>query len=63
MFIRRYQKLAVFILIDKLTNQTVAAGMIKGISTPSKQKTYSAAERELNAYIRRHYPEWGCIEI
>ncbi len=55
-----------FIIIDKYTNATVGAGMIL---EPAKSggssvgRVYSDAERELNAYIRKHYPEWECRPI
>ncbi len=51
-----------FILIDRISHETVAAGMIVGISTRSKRETrvYTEAEKALNAYIREHYPEWEC---
>ena len=55
------RKTGSFILIDKITNNTVAAGMIVGTATRQKAKrVYTEAEKELNAYIRKHYPEWGC---
>lgn len=53
-----------FIVIDKYTNATLAAGMILGKSglesenAPSRD--YSAFEKDLNALIRQHFPEWGC---
>ncbi len=54
-----------FIMIDKITNNTVAAGMIVDTaSTETKRsKKYSEAEIALNRFIREHYPEWGCKEI
>ncbi|BDY13551.1 sulfate adenylyltransferase subunit CysN [Hydrogenimonas cancrithermarum] len=53
-----------FILIDKITNNTVAAGMIAGVSARrKKERVYTEAERALNAYIREFYPEWGCKAI
>lgn len=53
-----------FILIDKITNHTVAAGMIVGESTKRKVKRiYSESEKALNKFIREHFPEWGCIAI
>ncbi len=53
-----------FILIDKITNNTVAAGMIAGAATKQKQsRIYSEAEIALNAFIREHYPEWECLPI
>ena len=53
-----------FILIDRLTNNTVAAGMIVGESTKRKKKRiYTESEIALNKFIREHYPEWECKAI
>lgn len=55
-----------FIVIDRHSNETVGAGMIvqsvedTSVPNTSNQKHYTPAERELNAYIRRNYPEWQC---
>jgi len=55
-----------FIVIDRITNNTVGAGMIVDVAarqgeekTPA-QREYTEAEKALNAYIREHFPEWGC---
>lgn len=54
-----------FIVIDRVTNVTVGAGMVYAFAADgeSEIRHYSQAEKELNAYIRKHYPEWGCGEI
>jgi sulfate adenylyltransferase subunit 1 len=52
-----------FIVIDRYSNATVGAGMILGGISEESFRNYSEAEKELNIYIRKHYPEWGCIEI
>ena len=55
-----------FIVIDRITNSTVGAGMIVGLSRRNREKRkkqYSDAERDLNLFIRRHYPEWDCKVI
>jgi sulfate adenylyltransferase subunit 1 len=55
-----------FIVIDRITNNTVAAGMISGVSRRNNKKIdkeYSLEEKELNAYIRKCYPEWDCKVI
>ncbi|EOD77834.1 Sulfate adenylyltransferase subunit 1 [Grimontia indica] len=55
------QKTGAFIVIDRLTNITVGAGMVETLHAPHEQKakrTYTAAEIALNRYIREHYPEW-----
>jgi sulfate adenylyltransferase subunit 1 len=52
-----------FIVIDRITNNTVGAGMIVGLSRRDSKtiiKEYSKTEIELNAFIRRNYPEWDC---
>ncbi len=55
-----------FIVIDKYTHATLGAGMIvKAGDTVSSvsSREYSEAEKALNAYIRKHYPEWGALAI
>ena len=54
-----------FIVIDRHTNITVGAGMVSHIHTEKDTLTriYSSADKDLNAYIRKHYPEWGCCDI
>ena len=55
-----------FILIDKLTNVTVAAGMVdKALDSSGAmpEREYTEAERNLNRFIRENYPEWGCKPV
>ena len=53
-----------FILIDKITNNTVAGGMIVGEATKTtKRRFYTETEIALNKFIREHFPEWGCKSI
>ncbi|ELK4666009.1 sulfate adenylyltransferase subunit CysN [Campylobacter coli] len=53
-----------FIIIDRYSNETLAAGMIEEILThEDKARVYTQAEIELNAYIRKNYPEWECKKI
>jgi sulfate adenylyltransferase subunit 1 len=64
----KYQQLpktGSFIIIDRHSNVTVGAGMVELINGESKleARTYSQAEKELNAYVRKHFPEWGCLEV
>jgi sulfate adenylyltransferase subunit 1 len=51
-----------FIVIDKYTNATLAAGMMMQAAyvEDKPERRYSEAEKALNAYVRTHYPEWGC---
>ncbi|MFQ3192947.1 MAG: sulfate adenylyltransferase subunit 1 [Paraglaciecola sp.] len=58
-----------FVIIDRLTNITIGAGMItkavvddKG-TEPEIIKQYTPTEVELNAFIRSNYPEWSCKTI
>ena len=62
-----------FIVIDRYTNATLGAGMITEFlgdghdgefdAKNASNREYSDAERELNAYVRKFYPEWGCKQI
>ncbi len=48
-----------FIIIDRLTNNTVGAGMIESVAIKQEQTSgYSEFEIELNALIRKHFPHW-----
>jgi len=56
-----------FIVIDKYTNATLAAGMILkktvGQNAQIATREYSAFEKDLNALVRQHFPEWGCKSV
>jgi len=55
-----------FIVVDRITNNTVGAGMIVGVSRREQDvaklagKEYTDAEKALNLYIRENFPEWEC---
>ncbi|WJM87298.1 sulfate adenylyltransferase subunit CysN [Dickeya chrysanthemi] len=53
------------IFIDRLSNVTVGAGLVRdplGQEIPDAGD-YSAFELELNALIRRHFPHWGARDL
>lgn len=55
-----------FIMIDRLTNATVAAGMVSNPATQQHelpQSDFSAFEVELNALIRKHFPHWQALDL
>ncbi len=58
-----------FIVVDRVTNNTVGAGMIIGVSRREEdiakltQREYTNAERALNQYIRDNFPEWECKKV
>ncbi len=55
-----------FIVIDRLSNVTVAAGMIEAAAEQGAQTAVapvSAFEQELNALIRKHFPHWEAKDI
>ncbi|MFH7525441.1 sulfate adenylyltransferase subunit CysN [Aeromonas sp. A5] len=53
-----------FILIDRLTNVTVGAGMIvEGLAAKVVAGHYSEFEVELNALVRKHFPDWQALTI
>lgn len=53
-----------FIIIDRLSNVTVGAGMIQQQGQDKRQaSSYSEFELELNALIRKHFPHWQAKDI
>jgi len=53
-----------FIIIDRVTNNTVGAGMIVQKSEEStKSSEFSEFEIELNVLVRKHFPHWQSREI
>ncbi|GEA62015.1 sulfate adenylyltransferase subunit CysN [Vibrio comitans] len=54
-----------FIIIDRLTNATVGAGMIEGALESKRQPSheYSEFELELNQLVRKHFPHWDAKDL
>ena len=52
-----------FIIIDRLSNLTVGAGMITGAFDGENKQTFSAFELEFNTLVRKHFPHWGARDI
>ena len=55
-----------FIVIDRLTNVTVGAGMIEQVldaTVSANSHEFSDFEVELNALVRKHFPQWQAIDI
>ena len=55
-----------FIMIDRMTNITVGAGMVDEIKQPANavvNNQISEFEVELNALIRKHFPHWGAKDV
>ena len=53
-----------FIVIDRMTNSTVGAGMIITANQGSSGAAqYSEFELEFNALVRKHFPHWGAADI
>lgn len=53
------------IFIDRLSNVTVGAGLVREALTSVYQENhdFSAFELELNALVRRHFPHWGARDL
>ena len=53
------------IFIDRLSNVTVGAGLIREIcdNVQSTTSQYDTFEIELNQLIRRHFPHWGARDL
>ena len=55
-----------FIIIDRLTNGTVGAGMIIDVVKEADdgiKGQFSEFEVELNALVRKHFPHWNATDI
>lgn len=62
----RNRSTGAFIMIDRLTNATVAAGMVRSSAAQQAempQSDFSAFELELNALIRKHFPHWQVADL
>ncbi|PVZ85687.1 sulfate adenylyltransferase subunit CysN [Serratia sp. S1B] len=54
------------IFIDRLTNVTVGAGLVRQVLQQAKPVVagdFSAFELELNALVRKHFPHWGARDL
>ncbi|MBZ0328782.1 sulfate adenylyltransferase subunit CysN [Halomonas sp. ANAO-440] len=56
-----------FIVIDRLTNVTVGAGMIRSIvkddAKQGSEVDWAAFEADLNALVRKHFPHWEAKDV
>ena len=52
-----------FIIIDRISNLTVGAGMINETLSEKTETNFSAFEVEFNALVRKHFPHWGARDI
>ena len=53
-----------FIIIDRITNVTIAAGMITAPLTDVDVKhQYSDFELEFNQLVRKHFPHWQALDL
>jgi len=52
-----------FIIIDRVTNGTVGAGMIIDVAEDNNVGNFSEFELEFNDLVRRHFPHWNATDI
>ncbi|MES2825526.1 MAG: sulfate adenylyltransferase subunit CysN [Pseudomonadota bacterium] len=55
-----------FIIIDRITNITVGAGMVMGRLDEKMNRTqtdFSEFELELNELVRKHFPHWEALDL
>lgn len=65
---KRNRSTGSFIIIDRLTNVTIGAGMITEAVSSSKPEALSAQqfsvfELEFNALVRKHFPHWDAKDL
>ncbi|PKH00404.1 sulfate adenylyltransferase subunit CysN [Paraglaciecola sp. MB-3u-78] len=52
-----------FIIIDRVTNGTVGAGMIIEVAEDTSAGHFSEFELEFNDLVRKHFPHWNATDI
>ncbi|MGS2721350.1 sulfate adenylyltransferase subunit CysN [Paraglaciecola aestuariivivens] len=52
-----------FIIIDRVTNGTVGAGMIIDVAEEANTSQFSEFELEFNQLVRKHFPHWNAVDI
>jgi len=54
-----------FIVIDRLSNVTIGAGMVVEALTDTEEtkREFSEFELEFNALVRKHFPHWQALDI
>jgi sulfate adenylyltransferase subunit 1 len=52
-----------FIIIDRVTNGTVGAGMIIDVAEATSAGQFSEFELEFNDLVRKHFPHWNATDI
>jgi sulfate adenylyltransferase subunit 1 len=52
-----------FIIIDRITNGTVGAGMVIDVAEDTNAGKFSEFELEFNDLVRKHFPHWNATDI
>ncbi|MEM0516350.1 sulfate adenylyltransferase subunit CysN [Pseudoalteromonas sp. YIC-827] len=63
---RNNRETGAFILIDRLSNLTVGAGMVEQVLAATQEQQasqFSDFEVELNVLVRKHFPHWQALDI
>jgi sulfate adenylyltransferase subunit 1 len=62
---RNNHETGAFILIDRLSNLTIGAGMIEALLSEqaTQNSEFSDFEVEFNALVRKHFPHWQALDI
>ena len=62
---RNNHETGAFILIDRLSNLTIGAGMIEALLSEqaTQHSEFSDFEVEFNALVRKHFPHWQALDI
>jgi sulfate adenylyltransferase subunit 1 len=59
----RNRSTGAFIIIDRVTNGTVGAGMIIDVAEDTSAGQFSEFELEFNDLVRKHFPHWNATDI
>ncbi|WP_258240013.1 sulfate adenylyltransferase subunit CysN [Pseudidiomarina homiensis] len=62
---KKNAKTGAFIIIDRMTNVTIGAGMVEQplVEQAQQSRDVSEFEKDLNRFVRKHFPHWGAKDI
>ncbi|MDN7134558.1 sulfate adenylyltransferase subunit CysN [Pseudidiomarina terrestris] len=62
---KKNSKTGAFIIVDRMTNVTIGAGMVEQplVEKEEERQDVSELEKDLNIFVRKHFPHWGAKDV
>ncbi|MDN7124525.1 sulfate adenylyltransferase subunit CysN [Pseudidiomarina sp. 1APP75-32.1] len=62
---KKNSKTGAFIIVDRMTNVTIGAGMVEQplVEKEQERQDVSELEKDLNIFVRKHFPHWGAKDV